>query len=247
MYVDAPRYLLRKFCALKLLKDVPRGEVLEIGCGAGSFSAVLVRRGFKVKAIDTSSAAVELCRERLNGSIEAGDLSVELKDFQEVKGTFDGVFMFEVLEHLEFDRAAVKDIHSMIHDGGHLFISVPANQAWFGPFDAFVGHYRRYDRQDLLRLLFEEGFQVERCWSYGVPLANVTEWIRNRIYRSRSVESMEEGTRQSGIRRDIEYRFRYFLNDFFMFPFYLLQMLFTGRDWGTGLIVRARKVAKRNH
>ena len=70
MYCDAPRFLLRKFCALKLIKDLPRGEVLEIGCGAGSFTLELLHKGFTVRAIDLAAEAPFIVG--LVGHIEPG-------------------------------------------------------------------------------------------------------------------------------------------------------------------------------
>lgn len=240
-YVNAPRYLLRKSCILKLISDLPAGKALEIGCGAGDLCETLFHLGYTIEGIDFSDEAIAVCRERLKEIINDPRIKIHFADFFTLSETYDVIFMMEVLEHLEDDQGALKKIHELIKPQGHLLLSVPANQKWFGPYDRYAGHYRRYNRPDLTKLLNDSGFDVQTAWSYGVPLTNLTEVVRNHTYGRRSVESKEEGTKQSGVKRDIDYKLRFLYNGFFMFPFYLLQNLFFKTNLGTGLIVKAVK------
>lgn len=241
MYVNAPRYLLRKFCVLKLISDVAKGTALDVGCGAGDMCETLYRRGFAVKGIDFSDDAIQLCKERLKDLINDKSLRFQVEDIDQIKESFDLVIFLEVLEHIKDDSSALQNIHKLLNPGGHLILSVPANKKWFGPSDRYVGHYRRYDREELIHLLEEHNFEIKNIWSYGVPLANLTERIRNVIYARKEMKNKEEGTKQSGIDRTIEARFRFVLNDFFLFPFYWLQMLFRSTKLGSGFIVKASK------
>lgn len=237
-YVNAPRYLLRKQCLLKFLKDIPVGKVLEIGCGAGDFCHTLYRRGFTVKGIDYSHDAIEECRRRLVADI--GDrLQFASEDLHAQNDRYDAIVICEVLEHIEDDDAAMKKIRALLKPGGHLLLSVPAHSRWFGPSDRFVGHFRRYDKEPLLRLMQDHGFAVRTLWSYGVPVANLTEIIRNAVYAKKAVADKESSTKKSGVNRKLEYPFRFFLNDVCMSPFYALQIPFLNSQWGTGWIVKA--------
>jgi SAM-dependent methyltransferase len=198
-------------------------------------------RGFDVLGIDFSEDAIRLCRHRLAHLLDDKRLRFECKDLSEVDNTFDVVFMMEVLEHIEDDGAALETVAGLLRRGGHLLLSVPANARWFGPSDHCAGHYRRYERGQLLALVQAAGFEVTRAWSYGVPLANLTEVVRNVIFRNRFVDGKKEATKRSGINRSLESRFRYVSNDFFLFPFYLLQRLFVTTNLGTGLLLKAVK------
>lgn len=61
-------------------------------------------------------------------------------------GKFDTVLCINVLEHLENDEFAVKQMKEILCIGGNLILFVPAFQRLYCQMDANVNHYRRYDR-----------------------------------------------------------------------------------------------------
>lgn len=69
------------------------------------------------------------------------------------------VTCMDVLEHIEDDRAALAELVRVTCPGGLIVITVPAFPFLFGEWDRDMGHYRRYGRRDLKRLL--AGFPVE--------------------------------------------------------------------------------------
>ena len=56
-WVPAPRFLLRRDTVLRRMRALPRGRVLEVGCGAGSLLADLAALGFECTAVETADAA----------------------------------------------------------------------------------------------------------------------------------------------------------------------------------------------
>jgi SAM-dependent methyltransferase len=62
---------------------------------------------------------------------------------------FDSVLYIDVLEHIEDDAGEVIKAASRLSDGGRLVILSPAHQYLFSPFDAAVGHHRRYSSATL--------------------------------------------------------------------------------------------------
>jgi 2-polyprenyl-3-methyl-5-hydroxy-6-metoxy-1,4-benzoquinol methylase len=241
MYVNAPRYLLRKRLVLKLLQGSGKGRCLDIGCGAGDLCNTVYSLGYKVKGIDFSPDAIQLCQELYKDIIQEDEISFSQLEIDQIQGTYDIIFMLEVLEHLEDDKSALLKIYEILKPNGYMILSVPAHQKSFGPSDVFAGHYRRYDKWPLLALLDETHFEVQTIWSYGFPLANLTEMIRNIIYANSHTESKEASSAQSGINRSVESRFRFLFNDFFLYPFYLTQLLFLGTNLGTGYLLKAAK------
>jgi len=61
-------YLFRNFEAMPILEQkalkLCKAKVLDIGCGAGSHSLYLQKKGFDVTALDVSKGAIETCRLR---------------------------------------------------------------------------------------------------------------------------------------------------------------------------------------
>lgn len=256
-WVPAPRYLLRRARVLALLDRLPRGRALEVGCGAGALLADLRRLGFTIEALESSAAAREIAR-RLNG--DAPELSVSPRPGNDWQGRFDFVLAFEVLEHIEDDRAALARWTSWIAPGGHLLLSVPAHPGRWNATDVWAGHFRRYRRQQLAERLRGAGLEVERIESYGVPLADllhpVRGWMHARALRRSGGgpaagpadgvhERPAEQTASSGVERSTETRL-YPLQASWpgrlaMGLFLRLQNLFLSTDLGNGYLAHARR------
>lgn len=99
--------------------------VLEVGCGAGRFTQVLLECGARVCSFDYS-AAVDACREtvgRRPGLILA---QADLYAAPFPEGRFDKVFCFGVLQHTPEPRAAFLRLASHVRPGGEIAIDVYA-------------------------------------------------------------------------------------------------------------------------
>ncbi len=135
---------------------VPGGQALDAGAGAGSLALKLAGAGFRVTAVDGSEAFAARLGERLaaapGGPHRAlrGDMSaLSVPD-----AAFDLVTCAEVLEHLEDDAAAARELHRAARPGGLLLVTVPAGPHRMDWTDRWAGHHRRYDVAGL-----------ERCWA----------------------------------------------------------------------------------
>jgi ubiquinone/menaquinone biosynthesis C-methylase UbiE len=90
----------------------------------------------------------------------------------------------EVLEHIEHDAAAVRELSRVLQPGGLLAVTVPAGADRFGPADRATGHYRRYDTRDLEELLSDGGFTVRYIRSWSFPLGRLYDWVVEQGLRS---------------------------------------------------------------
>ncbi len=166
----------------RIISNLPIHSVLEIGIGLGAIGSRLAAR-FDYIGVEPDYQSFRVAAARLNRPdairVLHGDISAVSRDRQ-----FDLVCAFEVLEHIRDDLAALKTWRPLIRPEGWLLISVPAHRKRFGPSDARVGHYRRYDMLDLVRLLEDAGFTIVDIQSYGFPLGHFLEWIRNRMARA---------------------------------------------------------------
>jgi SAM-dependent methyltransferase len=68
-------------------------------------------------------------------------------------GSFSTVVCSEVLEHIEDDVQALQEIARVLRPGGTLVITFPHRKAYFSKDDRFVHHYRRYEREEMEKLL----------------------------------------------------------------------------------------------
>jgi SAM-dependent methyltransferase len=184
--------------AAQLRRAADVRTVLELGVGLGSVGLLLARRfeytGVEPDATSFATAKARFARARL-GEVIHGDASALAAD-----RTFDLVCAFEVLEHLADDGAAIRSWAQLVRPGGWLLLSVPANRARWGATDVKAGHYRRYDRGELARLLAASGLVDCSEMMYGFPAGYALEAGRNAIVRRRldSEESLGERTAASG-------------------------------------------------
>jgi SAM-dependent methyltransferase len=248
-WVPAPRYLLRRARILALTCDLSPGDLLEVGCGAGMLLQEFARRGFRCTALETSPAALELARTLA----ERADLTIDFCDCPSPDWgrRFDTVLAFEVLEHTPDDRAVLASWGEWLRPRGRLLLSVPAHARRWSAHDEWAGHYRRYEREGLNRLLPEAGFEVETFECYGYPLANISERVGALYHaarirgRSRDEDAARQaGSARSGIDRRPHVRLYPLMRSLpgraALASFLAVQRLFLATDLGSGYLLRAR-------
>jgi SAM-dependent methyltransferase len=124
---------------------LPAGaRVLDAGCGSGRNMVELARRG-TVTGIELSETSVELARERGVGEVVLG--SVGQMPFADA--SFDMAACLDVIEHLEDDVAALRELRRVVAPGGTLLVTVPAYQWLWSGHDEVNHHHRRYTQRTL--------------------------------------------------------------------------------------------------
>ena len=142
-FVGRRQILLR---AIETWTTVRDGDVLDFGCGTGTMLPYLERFG-RVSAVDGDESAVAFCHQR--GRTEVRHLPPgEALPFADA--SFDLVTSFDVIEHIEDDVTALRDLARVLKPGGRAAIAVPAFMLLWGDQDAISHHFRRY-RWPLLR------------------------------------------------------------------------------------------------
>ena len=128
-----------------------RGDVLEVGCGIGTYTRRLVEAGScrRVVSIDVTPEAVAHVRATLTHP----SLELSVADVTTVEGQFDLVLCMNVLEHIEDDAAALGHMLRLLAPGGTLFLLVPAHMLLYSAFDKEGGHYRRYTKAMMRALI----------------------------------------------------------------------------------------------
>ncbi len=154
--------LKRKISSRKL-------KILDIGCGAGTICFYLASRGHDITGIDISQKAVNECRR------SAKQLGINAAEFirldfprEKLKNRkYDIVILTEVIEHIEDDYLAIKEISRLLKPNGLLVLSTPSINAPLhklgltDEFDKRVGHLRRYSLLELKKILLTNNFRIE--------------------------------------------------------------------------------------
>jgi SAM-dependent methyltransferase len=92
----------------------------------------------------------------------------EINSLPFADGAFDLVCALDIIEHVDDDDAALRELSRVTVSGGTLVVSAPLHPARWTAFDDFVGHRRRYEPQELIGKLAMHQLVVERSALYGM-------------------------------------------------------------------------------
>jgi SAM-dependent methyltransferase len=148
--------------------------VLEVGAGIGNFTNLLVNN-YKVTAIDIERKYVGQLKKKFGGRLKVGFGDIEKGEYffknhlpavrlsspskSGRQEKFDSVVCLNVLEHIEFDKKALKNIQKLLKPSGKLILLVPAHKFLYSDFDKELGHFRRYAKNEIEEKLLEIGME----------------------------------------------------------------------------------------
>ena len=163
-------------------------DVLEVGAGTGHTARALREEGY------ASLSVGELHRNGLLYAKQYGFEKLYQFDLRSppFRDHFDVVALFDVLEHINEDELAVRNILGMLRPGGRIVLTVPAHGWLWSRIDELSSHYRRYDRKGLMSLLASAGFEVLECRYFFTAL------VPGLLVRSLLLRNVTRGFVESG-------------------------------------------------
>ena len=154
-------------------------SVLDVGCGTGEFVAVARRNNLDAEGIDTSKMLIDVGRNIMKVPVH----QVDSKDFRPSR-EFDGIVIWDVLEHLYDPVDTLKKCAKLLVPGGFVFAQVPNLRGLSNRFKSFAcraglskkdhGHFGfpyhlySFDRRSLAGLMAAAGFNAVHfeSWSH---------------------------------------------------------------------------------
>jgi 2-polyprenyl-3-methyl-5-hydroxy-6-metoxy-1,4-benzoquinol methylase len=125
------------------------GSVLEVGAGDGNNAIWLQTLRFsRWVSLEPDPRLCTALRARVQPATRDDVVQGTLVDLVATE-RFDTILYIDVLEHIEDDRAELTRARDRLLPGGHLIVLSPAWQFLYSPFDAAIGHFRRYRRSSL--------------------------------------------------------------------------------------------------
>jgi 2-polyprenyl-3-methyl-5-hydroxy-6-metoxy-1,4-benzoquinol methylase len=176
-------------------------KVLEIGCGLGNITQFLARDAEYVLSVDIKQEAVDYTRQRIqtgkNIHIECLDIFTEgLKQYSRIN--FDTIVFSNVLEHIEDDVSTMRTCHDILQKAnGTLLLLVPAHMWMYGTIDKEVGHYRRYEKDDIVTLADKSKFRILDLYEFN--MLGALGWYVNYCLLKRKNTNNEAETSQVGL------------------------------------------------
>jgi SAM-dependent methyltransferase len=148
-------------------------RILDAGCGSGRNMLEFARRG-TVTGVELSETSACLARARDAGQVIEG--SVTEMPFE--PDSFDLAVCLDVIEHLEDDLGALRELRRVVAPGGSLLVTVPAYQWLWSGHDVINHHQRRYTRCSLLAVAERAGWECARTTYFNSFLLPVAILLR---------------------------------------------------------------------
>lgn len=160
------------------LGAAPR-RILAVGCGPAEGLAWLARRG-EIVGLDVEPAFGE-------GAPRGGFLRASANALPFAENSFDAILAFDVLEHLDDDAGALREIARVARPGASLVLTVPAMPSLWGAHDVVNRHRRRYTRTSLAATFERAGVRVSSIAWFNtllLPAIALVRWSRRLRPRS---------------------------------------------------------------
>jgi len=149
----------------KILAELIRREVrlpadariLEIGCGTGHNLQMLAGFGH-VDGLELDEEAAALSEKRLGRKV----MRSPLPELDQVPDNYDLIGAFDVIEHIDDDRAALAAIATKLKPAGKFMMTVPAHPWMWTAHDVANHHRRRYSKRALRSLIENSPMKLER-------------------------------------------------------------------------------------
>jgi SAM-dependent methyltransferase len=139
------------------------GDILEVGAGIGASTATF-NDGTQPRwvCLEPDRDLADRIKSNLPSQLTNCEVAVGTLSDLGAGDQFDSILYMDVLEHIEADAAELARAASHLRPNGFLAILSPAFPWLFTPFDASIGHYRRYTKNSL-RSIAPEGLREVKC------------------------------------------------------------------------------------
>jgi len=180
------RNRLFKYLILKNLHTDKLVRFLEIGCGTGDFiSKILDEKRLNIIGSEIYINGLKYAKKNLP-NIDFIQLDITDNSLHDV---FNMIAIFDVIEHIEDDTLAIKNINNLLSENGIVIISVPQHKFMWSKLDDIVKHKRRYSKNELIQKLKLNGFSIEYSTSFVFtlfPIMFISRILENKQGRSKS-------------------------------------------------------------
>jgi ubiquinone/menaquinone biosynthesis C-methylase UbiE len=160
----------------------PHASVLDVGCGLGEVLGALPPQ-YQLSGMDYAKSNVEISTRRLKDRAVIKQGSIYEIPFPDA--SFDVALCLEVLEHIEDDARAVRDMARVLKPGGFLIAAVPYTYYW-PEYLKLMGHFRHYTRESFSSLMNENGLRTE-AYLPNYPHFHQTYTKRYTLIRAQSM------------------------------------------------------------
>ncbi len=166
------------------------GDVLEVGAGTGSNTEFMRSHSAgRWVCLEPDPKLLAQARQKLDRTGRAYEAVCGTLGAVDAERQFDTIIYIDVLEHIEDDRGELALAARRLRPGGRVIVLSPAHQWLFTPFDAAIGHFRRYNRT-MLRAIAPPELRLETMMY--LDSAGMLASAANRLLLRQSMPTKEQ-------------------------------------------------------
>jgi len=147
---------------ISLIKEFINGKFLEVGAGKGGLIPFYKKITKDITIIEPEKKLFNILKKKYSKN----KIKVKNQTIKDVKKKYDTIIYYDVLEHIENDLSETKEAIKRLTKNGYLIFSVPAYQSFYSDFDKSVGHFKRYNKQDFVKLEKKTGLKIKKLAYY---------------------------------------------------------------------------------
>jgi SAM-dependent methyltransferase len=233
-----PGNILQNIYLKERLGCMPPGSFLEVGCGKGFISKILLDLGWSGIGYDLNPDSLKYAMQLNSQAVQERKYEVSSQNFLNATALprFDLIISCMVLEHFNDAEESIyfEQVRKLLKANGKTILLVPGCPDYWGHEDEVAGHYRRYTFSSIKSKLSEFNFTVDDLAGLTYPLSNIlyplSEFLVLRSEGKLKSQTMLDRTKKSGSRNvflktNFPSVFKFFLNELTMYPFHLLQKI----------------------
>ncbi len=114
--------------------NLNKTKVLEVGCGYGALSQLLLKKGAYVTATEVDSNSLLFAKKFLKNKKNIKLIKVNSEKLKFKKNSFDLVILFDVIEHVKNPKIMMNEAIRVLKPGGILYVE-------FTPYYSIIGHH----------------------------------------------------------------------------------------------------------
>jgi SAM-dependent methyltransferase len=190
-FTERRRLFARLITRMALPSDA---RILDIGTSTGTNLRMLCDLGFtRYEGLDCSEEAVRWCAAKKCGKVTLGDIC----ELPYPDQTFDLILATDIIEHVDDDVAALREIRRALKPGGRALITVPAFGMLWGAHDETARHKRRYRAHELLERIAAADLRAGQRFYFNyllfLPILCVRTLVRRAGIRMQSENQLNTG------------------------------------------------------
>ncbi|MFC1623817.1 glycosyltransferase [Candidatus Omnitrophota bacterium] len=156
-YASGTNFFVRKFLDKRLkfissLLNLKKGsEAIDVGCGSGVFSKLLLKGGVRVTAVDYSEEMLNICKEALKyyNTTDLALVNCDATDLKFPDNKFDLLISIGLLDYVDNVAPVIKEFSRVAKKDGSLIFTLPKR---YSPFFFLRHGIGNYIRSSFLRL-----------------------------------------------------------------------------------------------